>query len=125
MRIYDDFYTALEAEGITPPARFTALMLIRHNPGIRSTDLARTLRIARSGVVKLLTWFEQQGLVRRETHDGDRRAQCLELTAHGQAQLAHIEACVEEHDRRICAGLSADEREQLLELLSRVAPRQA
>ncbi len=120
MRIYDDFYTAL-ADLDTTPTRFTLMMLIRENPGIRSVDLARTLGVARSGMVRLIDELEQRDLIDRQIDQKDRRNQSLALTSLGRRRLTSMEKAVEAHEARMTAELSSSERNQLLELLWRVA----
>lgn len=120
MRVYDDFYTAL-ADLDTTPTRFTLMLLIRENPGIRSVDLARALGVARSGMVRLIDELEQRGLISREVDRKDRRNQSLLLTDHGRRMLSRMEKAVQGHEVRISARLSESERKKLLELLWRVA----
>jgi DNA-binding MarR family transcriptional regulator len=120
MRIYDDFYAAL-ADLDTTPTRFTLMLLIRENPGIRSVDLARALGVARSGMVRLIDELEQRKLITREIDQKDRRNQALVLTSLGLRKLSRMEKTVEQHETRVTTGLSKSEREKLLELLWRVA----
>lgn len=120
MRIYDDFYAAL-ADLDTTPTRYTLLLLIRENSGIRSVDLARALGVARSGMVRLIDELEQRGLISREIDRKDRRNQSLVLTGVGGSQLSRMEKAVERHEARVTAGLSESEREKLLTLLWRLA----
>jgi DNA-binding MarR family transcriptional regulator len=120
MRIYDDFYAAL-ADLDTTPTRFTLMLLIRENPGIRSVDLARALGVARSGMVRLIDELEQRELIAREVDQKDRRNQSLVLTSPGRRELSRIEKTVEEHEARVTTRLSNSEREKLLELLWRIA----
>ncbi len=120
MRIYEDFYAAL-ADLDTTPTRYTLLLLIRENPGIRSVDLARSLGVARSGMVRLIDELEQRELIAREIDKSDRRNQSLVLTSLGRRKLSRMEKTVEQHEARMTTDLSASEREKLLELLWRVA----
>ena len=120
IRIYEDFYTAL-ADQDTTPTRFTLMLLIRENPGIRSVDLARTLGVARSGMVRLIDILEQSGLITREVDQNDRRNQSLVLTHDGQHKLSRMEKVVEAHEARMTSRLSKSEVDTLLELLGRVA----
>jgi DNA-binding MarR family transcriptional regulator len=120
LRVYDDFYNAL-ADLDTTPARYTLMLLIRENPGIRSVDLARTLDVARSGMVRLIDELEQRGLLAREIDPKDRRNQSLALTTLGHQKLDEQEQAVSRHEAEVTAKLTEDERKELLELLWRVA----
>lgn len=120
MRIYEDFFNALVDQDTTP-ARFTLMLLIRENPGIRSVDLARALGVARSGMVRLVDELDQRSLISRETCQNDRRNQALALTALGRRKLSRLEKVVESHEAQVTANLTLSERKKLLELLWRVA----
>ncbi len=120
IRVYEDFYAGL-ANLDTTPTRFTLMLLIRENPGIRSVDLARTLGVARSGMVRLIDELEQRDLISREVDQRDRRNQSLVLTGSGRRMLSRLEEAVKEHEVRVTGKLSESERKKLLELLWRVA----
>jgi DNA-binding MarR family transcriptional regulator len=119
LRVFDDFFSTVSAEGITP-ARFSALMVVSANPGISQQALAQSLNIARSGVVMLVDWLEAAELVAREPLEEDRRTYALRLTRKGRERLKRIVQLVDAHEARVCSQLSAKEKETLLQLLSRV-----
>jgi DNA-binding MarR family transcriptional regulator len=119
--IYEDFLEALAPWEITP-ARFSALVLIARNPGMKQTDLAHLLGIARSGVVMLTDGLEELGYVRRVPSKVDRRAYMLELTPAGSKALAAIERAVLEHDARVSSRLSDAEKSKLMQLLAKLGP---
>lgn len=120
MRVYDLFFASL-ADLDTTPARYTLMLLIRENPGIRSVDLARSLGVARSRMVKLIDDLEGRRLITRETPPNDRRNRSLVLTAQGKRDLKKMEQAVEGHDEKLTEGFGAGERERLLGLLWRIA----
>lgn len=120
LTIYDDFIRSLSPWEITPP-RFSALTVIANNPGMKLIDLSNILAIARSGSVLLINALEQSGLVERRSSPTDRRAYGLHLTDKGKATLKEISQAVIEHDARISAPLSKEERATLLMLLRKLA----
>lgn len=120
MRVYEDFFATL-ADLDATPSRFTLMALISENPGIRSVDLARALGVARSGMVRLIDDLESRNLLSRKTLRSDRRNQALTLTALGRRKLDQLEQAVERHEEQVTYGLTASERECLLDLLRRVA----
>ncbi len=120
MRVYDLFFASL-ADLDTTPARYTLMLLIRENPGIRSVDLARSLGVARSRMVKLIDDLEGRRLITRETPPNDRRNRSLVLTAQGKRDLKIMEQAVEAHEEKLTEGFGAGERERLLGLLWRIA----
>lgn len=119
IRIYQDFLEVMEPWSITPP-RFAAMILIRHNAGMKLTELARAMGIARSGAVEVVNSLEKLGYVRRCDSPTDRRAFALELTVVGSDVLDKATSLVSEHDARISARLSQRERAQLRKLLDKL-----
>ncbi|MDI1260346.1 MarR family transcriptional regulator [Aquabacterium sp.] len=118
--IYNDFLPALDAWNITPP-RFSALVIISRNKGLKLTELAQVLGIARSGVVALIDTLSEMGYVDRLAVPGDRRAYGLALTALGKKDLRQIEQAVLKQDQRAAHRLTVEERQQLLTLLDKLA----
>jgi DNA-binding MarR family transcriptional regulator len=118
--LYEDFVTSLAAWNITPP-RFSALVIIAHNPDLKLTELARILGVARSGAVTLIDALSALGFVVRRDSPTDKRAFRLALTAKGKRALEAITQAVQEHDQRIMSMLNEREQTQLMELLRRMA----
>ncbi|QNA83539.1 MarR family transcriptional regulator [Sphingomonas sp. So64.6b] len=101
------------------PAKLTAMLLIRANPGCDQTALGRALRINRSSVMKLVNYLAERTLVER--HPGrDLRTNALHLSAEGEARLVEMVACLRESDRRMTAGLTAEERATLATLVRKL-----
>lgn len=119
IRIYQDFLDAMDPCSITPP-RFSAMTLIRHNTGMKLTELARAMGIARSGAVEVVNSLEKLGYVLRMESPVDRRAYALALTEQGRAVLDRVTALVQEHDGRVSARLTIEERQQLRCLLDKL-----
>jgi DNA-binding MarR family transcriptional regulator len=120
MRVYEELLTVLADLDMTP-TRYTVMLLVRENPGIRAVDLARILGVARSRMVKLIGDLESRGLISRETLPSDRRNRVLEMTAQGEQRLNQSEQVVERLEAQLTDGLSAEDRERLLGLLWRIA----
>lgn len=118
--LYDDFMRALAPWQITPP-RFSALVIISENPGLKLTELAKILAVARSGAVVLVDALSELGYVLRRDSVSDRRAFQLALTAKGRRALQAISREVQAHDRRISSMLSKQEQVQLRAMLRRMA----
>ena len=117
--IYEDFLAALEPWDITPQ-RFSALTLIVENEGMKLTEVARALGIARSGAVQIVDQLQALGYVERRDAETDKRAYALGATPAGQRALAEITEAVRAHDQRVSAKLTAAQRRQLIELLGRL-----
>jgi DNA-binding MarR family transcriptional regulator len=119
IRIYQDFLDAMEPWSITPP-RFSAMVLIRHNPGMKLTELARAMGIARSGAVEVVNSLAKLGYAARRDSPEDRRAYALELTETGHEVLDAVTAKVQEHDARVSVRLDESERRQVRALLDKL-----
>jgi DNA-binding MarR family transcriptional regulator len=117
------FAERLAAIDLTPPDA-GVLRLVGGSPAISQRALGDTLGISASRLVALLDRLEARGLVERRDDPDDRRSYALHLTAGGQRALRDIAAVARAHDDAVCAALSAGEREQLRELLRRVADQQ-
>ena len=61
-------------------------------------------------------------MVERRQNPDDRRVRALFLTAAGRKCLKRAFAIAAAFEQELCRDLSADEREQLLDLLGRVGP---
>ncbi|NWK94507.1 MarR family transcriptional regulator [Sphingobium lactosutens] len=101
------------------PAKMTALILIRDNPGCDQTALGRALSINRSSAMKLVNILVDKGLIERRP-GRDLRTNALALLPHGESQLKAMLKAVGRSDARMTAGLSADELKTLKDLLERV-----
>ena len=120
IRLYEDFVTSLAPWGITPP-RFSAMVIVSRNPGLKLTQLAKVMGIARSGAVIVVDALEELGYMQRQSVPEDRRAFSLALTEKGQTDLVAIIQVVQAHDERMAASLTGAEQAQLLRLLGRLA----
>lgn len=81
-----DAREALAPFAITP-AKLTAMLLIRANPGCDQTALGRSLRINRSSAMKLINYLAERDLVERRP-GRDLRTNALHLSAEGEVRLA-------------------------------------
>ena len=116
------------AERLAPlelnPRTFALLRHVESAEGQSQHALAEALRVPPSRMVALIDELEERGLVERRPLPSDRRVRALHLTADGRRLLERARKVAAEHESEICADLDADEREQLLELLGRIAASQ-
>jgi DNA-binding MarR family transcriptional regulator len=113
------FHEATRGMDITPP-RFSALVIIGANPGLRQTVLGNVLGIARSGAMLLTDWFEARGLVERRHLPSDGRAWGLHLTRKGEQLVERMKRRVLDLDLKKARLLKPGERQQLLRLLEKL-----
>ena len=100
--------------------RCSALVLIRENPGLKQTELASSMGIARSGALAIVVELERQGLVTRDACSTDRRAQALRLSARGETFVAELIEKVSVFDAEVTADLTQEECNLLLRLSRRI-----
>ncbi|MDR6212385.1 MarR family transcriptional regulator [Paracidovorax wautersii] len=120
VRAFDLFFEKMAPMDLSP-ARVTALSLIAMNTGINQAALAKELGVAGPSVLKLVDALEGAGWIRRVEVEGDRRRYSLEITEQGEERLGEVRDKLAEYEVRLSKGLSADERETLMDLLDRVA----
>jgi DNA-binding MarR family transcriptional regulator len=120
--VAEDFSTSFAAEEIRP-LQFAMLTVLRHNPGLRQTQVSFALGIKRTNFVPLIDELEQRGLAERRRVPGDRRAAALFLTRDGAATLDRLEAIARAHETRFVSRLGAADHASLLTLLARVPAR--
>lgn len=102
------------------PADFSVLSLIRHNPGITSSQLCSALNILKPNLAVFLKNFENRKLVSRKPHPTDGRAMGLTLTSAGEKLMAKAESIAIASDLTVSSGLNARERDTLRRLLKKI-----
>jgi DNA-binding MarR family transcriptional regulator len=103
------------------PRHFALLRAVGATDGQSQQAVADLLQIPPSTMVSLVDHLESQGWLERRPHSTDRRTRQLHLTASGRQVLEKAMRLGGQLEQQTCAGLSGDEREQLLGLLRRVA----
>ena len=88
---------------------------------MRPTELFRALMVSSGGLTDRLRRLEQRKLIRRRPSDEDRRSLLVELTAEGSRVVEDAFREDMEVENAIVAGLSANQREQLAQLLEKLA----
>lgn len=104
-------------------ATWRPLLHLNHlGDAVRQKDLAESLGIDGSSLVRLLDMLEERGLLRRE--DGaDRRCKLVTLTPAGRDLTARTRAIVTALEEDMLSDLSDDEMATLLDLMERVGRR--
>ena len=129
-RLWRAFHTrtaeVLGSIGLTP-ALFALLNVIGAREGAIQQELGSALGIDRSTMVSLIDQLESAGLARRRPSATDRRAREIAITAKGRRLLQRARGLIARVEDEVLAGLSAEERYELLTLLRRAldsAPEQ-
>lgn len=87
--------------------------------------LGRRCGIDRSDVVAALNELADRGLITRSPDPADRRRNIVSVTPEGRRHLERLDEMLGEVQDELLAGLSADERGQLVRLLQRALEHHA
>lgn len=105
------------------PREFALLRAVAAAEGQTQQALGDRLLIPASKMVAFVDALEERDLLERRPNPSDRRAKALHLTDEGRLLLDKAFALAVEFESRICAGLTDEERVQLLDLLAKVGPQ--
>lgn len=108
---------------LTPP-HAGILRAISAGPGRSQQALSGQLGLLPSRVVAYVDELEHRGYVERRRNPDDRRLHALHLTAAGKKMMTKIGELGRQHERLLTAGLDAQQRDTLRQLLSVLAERQ-
>src|SRR5215207_5291067 len=98
------------------------LLTVLATEGPRSQqDLVEWTRLDRTTMVALVDSLEEGGYVRRERNPDDRRAYLLQLTPEGRRMQVRARKVMLRAEDELLGSLNQTERQQLRELLAKVA----
>jgi DNA-binding MarR family transcriptional regulator len=118
--MFNDFVKAMADVQITP-GQFGVIAIINSNPGLTQSALARAVGIERSTMVAVIDALENRGLVERRPSPNDRRSYALVLSDKGAKLHQDLEPLIDQHEQRLSDDFSEEEKNQLIDLLSRIA----
>ena len=102
------------------PLEFGVLFQLHDRPGVDQNTLAERLALDRTTTSTTVFQLERLGLIKRDVNGRDRRARILRLTPPGVALYTSHRPKAQAAQQRVLAVLTAAERTQLAELLTRV-----
>jgi DNA-binding MarR family transcriptional regulator len=114
------FSEHLETIGLTP-RMWGALNVLAAESPVSQQQLGRAIGMDPSSMVATIDELERRGLVQRRPHPADRRAHALHITEAGRDTLAEGRKLSVRAQAELLAPLDKDEREQLHDLLLRLA----
>lgn len=118
--VFADLIASLD---LTPP-HAGILRAIAAESGRSQQALSGQLGLLPSRVVAYVDELEARGYVERRRNPDDRRLHALYLTASGKKLMTKIGALGRQHDQLLTAGLDAQQRDTLHQLLATIAERQ-
>jgi|SRR5271154_3457920 MarR family transcriptional regulator, transcriptional regulator for hemolysin len=95
--------------GLTEATWLPLLHLARGPAPMRQKELAASLSLDSSSVVRLLDALETAGLIERREDDADRRAKAIVLTRLGRTTVAKVERIADQVRGDALIGLSDEE----------------
>lgn len=111
---------AFEAQGANP-YQHGVLCSLAESRAETQAQIADALGYDRSWLVGLLDELEDEGLIERKADPGDRRRNIVTLKPEGEARLLELRALSKGVEDEFLAPLSKTERQQLHELLLKLA----
>jgi DNA-binding MarR family transcriptional regulator len=96
------------------------LRLVRDQPGITFTELARLTRFERSATSRILTRLQRAGLIRRAHVPEDARQFTLTITAKGERLCGQADPLSLELEALMLAPLTVRQRAELVAMMERV-----
>ena len=109
----------LKPTGLTH-SQWSALAILRHYPGIASSELEHILMIERPSVTSLMNGLAKRGLVTRRDDPEDGRYKRLYLTEAGKQLADQTRHFAEEVERKVIAAMGESDIAALKSLLIRM-----
>ena len=109
----------LQPLGLTQATWLALLHIARAAEPLRQKDLAASLALDSSSVVRLLDMLQAAGYIDRLEHT-DRRAKTIHLTPFGQETVAQVEEVVRAARKRLLAGIPQADLETAHAVVTRI-----
>ena len=103
------------------PDQFTVMRTLLENDGITQRELAHLISSDPNTVASLVNRMAQAGLIERETHERDRRANRLRLKPRGRQQYEKARAIAVQLQAEALGAVPVARREQFLADLDELA----
>lgn len=111
---------ALARLGVTSP-QFVVLTMLRAYPGLSGADLARVAILTPQTVSVIIANLERDGAIRKAPHPVHGRVLQWTLTRRGTGLLDKCRRHAQAMERRLAAGLKAQEERIIRRWLSKIA----
>jgi MarR family transcriptional regulator, transcriptional regulator for hemolysin len=115
----------LQPFGLTEATWLPLIRIARSPASMRQNELAASLGLDGSSVVRLLDALEKARLVERRENASDRRAKSLALTPEGERTVARVEAVSQDVRAAVLADLSDRDLDAAMRALTAVRDRLA
>ena len=116
-KMSSQFHAELAKSGIKPVA-WRILYCLWSRPDMRLTELASHVLFKQPRVTKQIAKLEQQGLIKRNIKQEDRRNVYLRLTAKGRTLVYPLIKKSAEHEAQVLSVLSKADQDKFRKTLS-------
>jgi DNA-binding MarR family transcriptional regulator len=96
---------------------FVCMRILAKHPGLTSAELARGTNVSAQAMNQVLHALEGRGALSRADSASAGRAMPAQLTRRGKALLKRADTAVEAADQQVLNRLTAEQRDQLKNLL--------
>lgn len=124
-RIYHDIQkierVEMERFGLKGPHVQCMLALSRNPEGMTSSQLCTVCEKDKAAISRTITELEEEGMLDRDVHDGNRYRALLKLTERGKAAAAQVDERVRMAVEKAGEGLSDAQRTIFYSVLSLIA----
>jgi len=103
------------------PDQFTVMRTLLENDGVTQRELSHLISSDPNTVASLVNRMEKAGLLGRETHEQDRRANRLRLKARGKLKYERARLIAVDLQAEVLSSMPEVRREQFLRDLDQVA----
>ncbi|TFH52091.1 MarR family transcriptional regulator [Actinomyces viscosus] len=110
---------ALRSFGITV-AQYTAMLSLYYVPEQSSAQLARAAAVTTQTMATVISRLEQKNLVIRHPSSDHAKVLIASLTPAGEAMVLRADEVARSIEQRMAEAFSAEERQQLTEMLERL-----
>jgi len=110
----------LQPFGLTEATWLPLVRVARSEKPMRQKDLAASLSLDGSSVVRLLDNLEKAALIERREDGSDRRAKAIVLTRQGRAIVERVEKVAREVREQTLGGFAPQEVETAMHVLDHI-----
>jgi MarR family transcriptional regulator for hemolysin len=109
----------LEPHGLTEATWLPLVHVARASETMRQKDLAASLSLDNSSVVRLLDNLQAAGLIERR-EGADRRTRSIHVTALGRATVERVDGAAHQIRERALSAISDEDIEKVVRVLEQI-----
>lgn len=96
-------------------------MMLYRNDGVNQETIAKTLNIDKATSARAIKKLEEEGYVRRERNDYDKRNYLVFLTDKAEKLKPTIKTILQTWTNHLLKGITQEEKEQIYSILEKIA----